>query len=182
MSKLHYGTHGSKGFPSTRRPNCTTAHTDPRASSVQTSQLRSDPMATQADPASIPSLIYNTNKKTGWGIRSKSRILRGGGGGAARTIGTQTNLTALRFIKHRNGNSQTLESNYLISSTSKRFNSGQSNARRTRQKVNATSILISIENQKRLNLSSGHCGGEGVRSPLISPSLHLSFLAPLHLL
>jgi hypothetical protein len=76
-SKLHYRTHGSKGFPSTRCPNCTTAHTDPRVSSVQTSQLWSDPMATQADPASIPSLIYNTNKKTGWRNRSKSRILRG---------------------------------------------------------------------------------------------------------
>ena len=139
-------------------------------------------MAIQADPASIPSLIYNTNKKTGWRIRSKSRILRGGGGGAARTIGTQTNLTALRFIKHRNGNSQTLESNYLISSTSKRFNSSQPNPKRTCQKINATNMLRSIENPKRLNLSSGHCGAKGMRSPLILPSLHSSFLTPLHLL
>ena len=78
VSKLHYCTHGSKGFSSRRCPNRTTAHTDPRVSSTQTSQVLSDPSATQADPASIPSFIYNTNKKTGWRIRTSSRILRKG--------------------------------------------------------------------------------------------------------
>ena len=61
-------------------PNCTTAHTEPRVSRFQTSQLLSEPRATQAEPGFIPSLIYNTNKKTGWRNRSTSRILKGGRG------------------------------------------------------------------------------------------------------
>ena len=80
VSKLHYRTHGTKGFPSTTCPNCTTAHTEPRVSRFQTSQLLSEPRATQAEPGVIPSLIYNTNKKTGWRNRSTSRILKGGRG------------------------------------------------------------------------------------------------------
>jgi hypothetical protein len=80
VSKLHYRTHGTKGFPSTRCPNCTIAHTEPRVSRFQTSQLLSEPRATQAEPGFIPSLIYNTNKKTGWRNRSTSRILKGGRG------------------------------------------------------------------------------------------------------
>ena len=80
VSKLHYRTHGTKSFPSTRCPNCTTAHTEPRVSRFQTSQLLSEPRATQAEPGFIPSLIYNTNKKTGWRNRSTSRILKGGRG------------------------------------------------------------------------------------------------------
>jgi hypothetical protein len=80
VSKLHYSTHGTKGFPSTRCPNCTTAHTEPRVSRFQTAQLLSEPRATQAEPGFIPSLIYNTNKKTGWRNRSTCRILKGGQG------------------------------------------------------------------------------------------------------